>query len=122
MCTSIELLKARLTLASMCTTFPNLIGFSKEMLSTEAVTTGALQCFPAESAAAISIQYMSRPPIRLPNTLVSLGSTSSVITISDSLAVFALGVILSNLCANIEVKAELVGMGWFGNAGGLGGR
>src|ERR1700748_279062 len=94
MWTSMEVLKARLTLASMCTTFPSLIGFSKEILSTEAVTTGALQCLPAARAAAMSIQYMRRPPIRLPKTLVSLGNTSSVITIEDSLAVFAFGVIV----------------------------
>src|SRR5579859_860433 len=89
-----ELLNARLTFASMCTTFPSLMGFSKEMLSTEAVTTGALQCLPAARAAAISIQYMRRPPMRLPKTLVSFGKTSSVMMIWDSLAVFALICIL----------------------------
>src|ERR1700742_1136470 len=94
MCTSIELLNARLTLASMCTTLPNLIGFSKEILSTDAVTTGALQCLLAARAEAISIQYMRRPPIRFPNTLVSFGNTNSVITMRDSLAVFALLCIL----------------------------
>src|SRR5450756_1366835 len=98
MCTSMELLKARLTLASMCTTFPILIGFSKDILSTEAVTTGALQCLPADRAAAISIQYIRRPPIRLPYTLVSLGRTSSVMIIRDSLAVLAFICILSGLC------------------------
>src|SRR5580698_7028880 len=101
-------LKARLTLASMCTTLPSLIGFSKEMLSTEAVTTGALQCLPAARAAAMSIQYIRRPPIRLPNTLVSFGRTSSVMIIWDSLAVFAFGVIfLSDLGANIADNREL---------------
>src|ERR1700744_848384 len=94
MWTSMEVLKARLTLASMCTTLPSLIGFSKEILSTEAVTTGALQCLPAARAAAISIQYMRRPPIRLPKTLVSLGNTNSVITMRDSLDAFALICIL----------------------------
>src|ERR1700759_5004711 len=89
-----EVLKARLTFASMCTTFPSLIGFSKEILSTDAVTTGALQCLDAARAAAISIQYIRRPPIRLPNRLVSLGRTSSVIMMRDSLAVFALICIL----------------------------
>src|SRR5580704_17097755 len=96
-----EVLKARLTFASMCTTLPSLMGFSKEILSTEAVTTGELQCLPAARAAAISIQYMRRPPIRLPNTLVSLGRTSSVIMISDSFAVFAFGIIHSGLGTNI---------------------
>src|ERR1700748_2128262 len=90
MWTSMEVLKARLTLASIWTTLPSLIGFSKEILSTEAVTTGALQCFPAERAAAISIQYMSRPPISFPNTFVSLGRTNSVMMMRDSFAVFAL--------------------------------
>src|ERR1700744_5748772 len=94
MWTSIEVLKARLTLASIWTTLPSLIGFSKEILSTEAVTTGALQCLPAERAAAISIQYTRRPPMRLPHPFVSLGRTSSVITIMDSFAVFALFCIL----------------------------
>src|ERR1700761_8822672 len=89
-----EVLKARLTLASIWTTLPSLMGFSKEILSTEAVTTGALQCFPAESAAAISIQYIRRPPMRFPKTLVSLGRTSSVIMMMDSFAVFALFCIL----------------------------
>src|SRR6185312_13545890 len=89
-----EVLKARLTLASMWTTLPSFIGFSKEILSTEAVTTGALQCLPAERAAAISIQYMSRPPMRLPNTLVSLGKTNSVMIMRDSFAVFAFSFIL----------------------------
>src|SRR5687767_7209421 len=76
-----EVLKALDTFASMWTAFPSFIGFSKEILSTEAVTTGALQCFCADRAAAISIQYIRRPPIRLPNILVSLGKTTSVIII-----------------------------------------
>src|SRR5258706_15454697 len=70
----------------MCTTFPNLIGLVNEILSTEAVTTGELQCFAADNAAAISIQYINRPPIKLPNVLVSLGSTISVIMIRLSAA------------------------------------
>jgi hypothetical protein len=61
-----EVLKALETFASMCTTFPNLMGDTKEMLSTEAVTQGALQCFQAAIAAATSIQYINRPPMRLP--------------------------------------------------------
>src|SRR5215510_3329609 len=65
----------------MCTVLPSLIGLSKEMLSTEAVTTGALQCFCADIAAAISIQYINLPPIRFPYTLVSFGRTISVIIV-----------------------------------------
>ena len=45
MCTSILLLNARVTLASICTTLPSLIGFSKDILSTDAVTTGAPAMF-----------------------------------------------------------------------------
>ena len=78
-CTSIDVLNALVTRASIWTVFPSLIGLSKEMLSTDAVTTGALQCFCADMAAAISIQYINLPPIRLPNTFVSLGRTISVI-------------------------------------------
>src|ERR1700754_5059372 len=88
MWTSMELLKARLTLASICTTLPSLMGFSKEILSTDAVTTGAPQCFIAASAAAISIQYINRPPIRLPKVFVSLGRTSSVMVTDEADAVF----------------------------------
>src|SRR6187455_1019677 len=78
-CTSMEVLKALETFASICTTFPILIGASKEILSTEAVTTGAPQCFVAARAAAISIQYIRRPPIKFPKVFVSLGNTNSVI-------------------------------------------
>src|SRR5262245_20895953 len=65
----------------MCTVLPSLIGLSKEMLSTEAVTTGALQCFCAAIAAAMSIQYINLPPIRFPYTFVSFGRTISVIIV-----------------------------------------
>src|ERR1700761_8285572 len=103
-----ELLNARLTFASIWTTLPSLMGFSKEILSTEAVTTGALQCLPAARAAAMSIQYIRRPPLRLPNTLVSFGRTSSVMIMRDSLAVFALSVMLRfNLGAKIADNGEL---------------
>src|ERR1700722_2161448 len=84
-----EVLKALLTFASIWTTLPSLMGFSNEILSTEAVTTGALQCFPAARAAAISIQYINLPPMRLPCTFVSLGKTSSVMMIPDSFGVLA---------------------------------
>src|ERR1044071_3656477 len=81
-----EVLNERETLASICTTLPSLMGFSKEILSTEAVTTGAPQCFIAASAEAISIQYINLPPIRFPNVFVSFGNTNSVIITNDSLA------------------------------------
>src|SRR6516164_4767450 len=102
-----EVLNARLTLASMCTTLPSLIGFSKEILSTEAVTTGALQCLPADSAAAISIQYMRRPPMRLPKTFVSLGRTISVMMIRDSFAVFALFCMMQIYCLMSVLRDKL---------------
>src|SRR6185295_8265264 len=92
-----EVLKALETFASICTTFPILIGASKEILSTEAVTTGAPQCFIAASAAAISIQYINLPPIKLPNVFVSFGNTSSVIITNDSFAVFAFIIFLRDL-------------------------
>src|SRR5689334_36355 len=83
-------LKALETFASICTTFPSLIGASNEILSTDAVTTGAPQCFIAASAAAISIQYISRPPIKFPKVFVSFGRTNSVMVTDDSFAFFML--------------------------------
>src|SRR5678816_4305098 len=85
----IDVLKALETFASICTTFPILIGASNEILSTEAVTTGAPQCFIAARAAAISIQYIRRPPIKFPKVLVSFGNTISVIITRLSAAFFA---------------------------------
>ena len=76
------------TCASIWTTLPNLMGFLNDKLSTEAVILGALQCLPAEMAAAISIQYINLPPIKLPKTLVSLGKTNSVIIVKLSFAFF----------------------------------
>src|SRR6185369_11809334 len=93
-----EVLKALETFASICTTFPILIGASKEILSTEAVTTGAPQCFMAASAAAISIQYISRPPIRFPKVLVSFGNTNSVIITRLSAALF---VSMKKICTKL---------------------
>ena len=84
MCISIEVLKARETFASMCTTLPNLMGFLKLRLSTLAVILGKLQCLPAAMPAAMSIQYINRPPIRLPKVLVSFGSTISFIMVKLS--------------------------------------
>jgi hypothetical protein len=54
------------------------IGFSKETLFTEAVTTILPQWRCAEIAAAISIQWRSRPPIKLSKLFVSFGRTISV--------------------------------------------
>src|SRR5579862_3114267 len=107
MWTSIDELNARLTFASICTTFPSLIGFSNEILSTDAVTTGALQCRPAANAAAISIQYINLPPIRSPWTFVSFGSTNSVIIVCDSFAVFGLRFI-PKVCTNIALQYSLL--------------
>jgi hypothetical protein len=82
---------------------PNLMGFSKEMLSTDAVTTGAWQCLCAAMAAAISIQYISLPPIRFPNTLVSLGSTISVIMVILSDGVLFC---IHKICAKLRLRKE----------------
>src|SRR6185312_2247238 len=78
------------------TTFPSLMGFVNEILSTEAVTTGALQCLLPASAAAISIQYINLPPIKFSNKLVSFGNTSSVITTKLSDGFFT--IIKKNFC------------------------
>ncbi len=64
--------------------------FWNEILSTDAVTTGALECFWAAIAAAISIQYINRPPIKLPKVFVSFGKTISVIIVKLSMAFFPL--------------------------------
>jgi hypothetical protein len=53
-------------------------------LSTDAVTTIELQCFWAAMPAAMSIQYIKRPPINPPKKLVSLGSTNSVMIVKLS--------------------------------------
>src|SRR3954447_5748297 len=99
-----EVLKALVTLASICTTLPNLIGVLKLMLSTLTVMLGELQCFVAVIAAAISIQYIRRPPIRFPNTLVSFGSTISFITVKLSLA-FLLSIF--SICSKDKLNIDL---------------
>jgi len=67
---------------------PKRIGFSKETLFTEAVTTIRLQCLCAAIAAVMSIQCKRRPPIKLPSVLVSLGKTISDEIVFDSLENF----------------------------------
>jgi hypothetical protein len=62
------------------------MAFLKLRLSTLAVIHGKLQCLAAAILAAISIQYMRRPPMRLPKVLVSLGRTNSFIIIKLALA------------------------------------
>jgi hypothetical protein len=90
MATSIEELNERVTWAFRVTTLPSLMGFLKDTLSTDAVTTILLVCFCAEIAEAISIQCINRPPIKLFSVLVSLGSTNSVMVTRDSLGDFFL--------------------------------
>src|ERR1700733_14372013 len=102
--TSREVVNARDTLASMVITSPSLMGCLKETLSTDAVTTIRLQCFWADMAAAISIQCKRRPPIKLCSVLVSLGNTSSFITVCDSLGVFPF--IVRTLGAKILLKVK----------------
>src|SRR6476469_8164549 len=96
----------------MCTVLPSFIGFSKEILSTEAVTTGALQWRCAAMAAAISIQYISRPPISLPKTLVSFGKTISVIIVTLSEDVL---VCIEKICGKVteDVWVWTEGEGFF---------
>ena len=57
--TSMELLKARLTLASIVTVSPSRIGRSKETLFTAAVTTTRRQWRLALMAEQMSIQFSS---------------------------------------------------------------
>src|SRR5690606_19630181 len=87
--TSTDVVKARVTWASILITSPNLMGCLNDTLSTEAVTTMRLQCFWAEIAAAMSIQWSRRPPMRLLSVLVSLGSTNSFMMVCDSRANFS---------------------------------
>ncbi len=86
--TSIEVVKARTTKASMVITLPMLMGCENEILSTEAVTTTLLLCRCAETAAAMSIQCINLPPKRLLRLLVSLGRINSVMVTLDSLQGF----------------------------------
>ena len=51
--------------------------------------TAELTRLRAAIAAQISIQYINLPPIRLPKTLVSLGSTSSFMIVKLSEAFFS---------------------------------
>src|SRR5213594_2117933 len=87
---SIEELNERETFACKVRTSPNRMGWLKDTLLTEAVTTTLPQCRCAEIAEAISIQCKSRPPIRFPREFVSLGNTISVSIAIDSLAVLDL--------------------------------
>lgn len=74
-----DVLKALQTLASIRTTLPSLMGVLKLKLSTEAVIPGKLECLPAAMPAAISIQYINRPPIRFPKVLVELLHTATLV-------------------------------------------
>jgi hypothetical protein len=82
--TSIDELKALVTLAEMVTIEPRGIAFEKLRLSTEAVTTILPLCLWAEIAATMSIKCIIRPPIRLFKVLVSLGRTNSVELTNES--------------------------------------
>ena len=93
-----ELLKARLTLASMVTVSPRRMGRSKETLLTAAVTTTLRQWRFALMADAMSIQFKSCPPMRLPKTLVSLGSTMWVVVAKLSFAWRVFGAIMGACC------------------------
>src|SRR5271156_1035866 len=72
----------------MVSRLPSFMGLLNDTLSTEAVTTGQLQCFWEAIAAAMSIQCISLPPIRLPSVLVSFGKTNSDIITKVSFGCF----------------------------------
>ena len=88
--TSMELLNDRLTLASMVTVSPSLMGRSNDTLLTAAVTTTLRQCRLALMAEQMSIQFSSCPPMRLPKTLVSLGRTMWVVVAKGLLCIAGL--------------------------------
>src|SRR5690606_22690750 len=106
--TSIDELNARETSGCIVTTSPSLMERLNETLSTDTVTTGLFECFWAAIAAQISIQYNYRPPIRLPKVLVSLGSTSSFISVYDSFANFLFMRLLAFLCSLTKVNKRFV--------------
>ena len=54
-------------------TWPTFNGARNCIPSTPAVTTRKLECLRAQTAAAISIQYMIRPPKTVPMVLASSG-------------------------------------------------
>src|SRR5690349_24200130 len=110
MCTSMLELNARVTWASRVITLPNFGLCLKETLSTDAVTTMRLECFCAAMADTISIQCIMRPPIKLCRVLVSLGNTSSVIMVYDSLTFFCFRILFwqaykKNTAAKITLAA-----------------
>jgi hypothetical protein len=84
-----EVRKVREIAASTVTTLPSGTERLKATWLTDAVTVILLLCRLAAILAALSILASSSPPKRLFNGLVSLGSTISVITVLDSLGVFA---------------------------------
>ena len=94
--TSIEVPKARDTLASSVSTLPRGTGFLKCTWFTEAVTTTCSEWRSAAIQAARSMRANSSPPNKLLMGLVSEGSTKSVITVLEALGCFgSMGVIFS---------------------------
>ena len=77
--TSIDVVNARVTVASSTTTSPSRTAARKSTESTDAVTTVRFEWRWAAIAAQTSIKWRSRPPMRLPSVFVSFGSTSSFI-------------------------------------------
>ena len=82
---SIEELNDLEIFASIVTTLPLGIGLLKLTLLTDAVTEVLFECLCAATAAIVSIQYNSLPPIKLSKLLVSFGSTISVKIARESL-------------------------------------
>ena len=85
--TSIEVVNALETFASIVTVVPIGIAFPKETLLTEDVTTICSEWRLAEILAALSILANSSPPNKLFNAFVSPGKTESVSIVSESLGV-----------------------------------
>ena len=81
------------------------MGRSNETLLTAAVTTTLRQWRLELIADAMSIQFKSCPPMRLPKTLVSLGKTMCVVVAKVSFARRVFGAILGVCC---DTKVGLI--------------
>src|SRR5690606_5145767 len=100
--TSIDVLKARDTLASTVTTLPKGTERVKATWLTEAVTTICLQWRLAEILAARSMRANSSPPNKLFKAFVSPGKTTSVRMVLDCSGVFACIVLVFNYYVKIK--------------------
>ena len=81
--TSIDVVKALETFASIVTVVPIGIAFPNDTWFTEDVTTISSECLFAEILAALSILANSSPPNKLFRALVSPGNTESVKIVNE---------------------------------------